>query len=65
MITIINTVRIATIGSPGPQGASAQAASVVILSEEATSVTAIIGSYALLSEGATPYPHVVVRTEWA
>lgn len=69
MITIISTptdsTEAQTIGCPGPQGASAQAASVAILSEEATSVTAVIGSYALVSEGTVPYPHIVLRTEWS
>ena len=65
MITLIDTVRIATIGSPGPQGASAQASSVVVLVDDALSVTVLLGEYALLGDGVAPYPHVILRTEWA
>lgn len=63
--TIAPDIQLVTVGAPGPQGASAQSASVVVLSDDALSVTAVVGSYALVSEGTDPYPHIVVRTEFA
>ena len=62
---VAQTVQLTTIGNPGPQGASAQASSVVVLSDDALSVTAVVGCYALVSEGTTPYPHIGVRQEFA
>ena len=61
---VTQTVHLTTIGSPGPQGASAQSAGIVVLSDDDLSVTAVVGSYALVSEGTVPYPHVIIRTGW-
>ena len=61
----LQTVQLTTIGNPGPQGASAQSSSIVVLSDDELSATAVVGSYALVSEGTDPYPHIVVRQEFA